>query len=183
MVKPRNGGGLARHYNVVEHSKTDGRFRGTNEFTPKQQAFIQAYIANGGKQQEAARTAGYADPRVEGWKLLQNPAIQQEIQKRVNYEVTAGQVTAWGVMMELMTDPTVQPATRFAASKWTLEATGHGLEAAKLRAKVGLESTKSMSEMTTDELEEHVARLSAAVQAKKDCEGAIEAESEDITPQ
>lgn len=181
--QPPGGAGVAHRSNVVEHSKTDGRFRGTDNLTPKQEAFITAYVANGGKQQEAAREAGYATPRVDGWKLLTNPAIQKAVQERINQAVTQGQVVAWGVMQELMMDPTVQPATRFAASKWTLEASGHGLEAAKLKAKIGLEGHKSMSDMTTDELELHVANLAAAIQAKKDCEGAIEAESEDITPQ
>lgn len=183
QVKPKTGGGLASKHGVIEKDKRSGRFVGTEELTEKQRAFVDSMLANGGREHEAAISAGYANPREECWRLRRNPAIQNELRTRMQERVLGGQVTAWNVMQELMTDPTVAAPTRFAASKWTLEAAGHGLEAAKLRAKVGLEGQKSMSEMTTEELEAHVAMLSAAVAGKKVIESTIEAESEDITPQ
>lgn len=183
QAKPKTGGGLASKHGVVDKDRRTGRFVGTEELTEKQRAFVDAMLVNGGKETDAAKAAGYANPREEGWRLRRNPAIQHEIRTRMQERVLGGQVTAWNVMQELMTDPTVAAPTRFAASKWTLEAAGHGLEAAKLRAKVGLESQKSMSEMTTEELEAHVAMLSAAVAGKKVIENTVEADAEDITPQ
>lgn len=53
-----------------------------NYITPKQQAFIHAYIANGGNGAQAALTAGYAErsARVTACELLK----MEKIQKRLN---------------------------------------------------------------------------------------------------
>ena len=48
--------------------------------TTKQAAFIAEYVANGGKATDAAIAAGYAQAN-EGYRLLANPLIQQEILK------------------------------------------------------------------------------------------------------
>ena len=59
------------------------------ELTPKQQRFVDAYIANGGQQTEAARTAGYGERSadVSASRLIRNPLVQQAIlratQKRI----------------------------------------------------------------------------------------------------
>ena len=45
------------------------------ELTPKQKAFADNYIANGGNATDAARKAGYKKPEVQGYENLRKPNI------------------------------------------------------------------------------------------------------------
>lgn len=49
--------------------------------TPKQQAFVEAYLAYGFNATEAARQAGYAKPGQQGHRLLKNVEIAAIIQQ------------------------------------------------------------------------------------------------------
>lgn len=50
--------------------------------TPKQKAFADNYIANGGNATDAARKAGYKCPEVQGCQLLKNPNVAAYIAER-----------------------------------------------------------------------------------------------------
>ena len=59
------------------------------ELTTKQAAYVEAYVDNGGHGTNAATTAGYSKTSAasESSRLLRNPLIQQEIQKRMIMEL------------------------------------------------------------------------------------------------
>lgn len=61
------------------------------DLTPKQDAFVDQYVANGGNGSAAARDAGYAESsaHVEAHRLLRNPLIIQEIYRRTVMQVGA----------------------------------------------------------------------------------------------
>lgn len=63
----------------------------TVPLTPKQDAFCDEYVANGGKGTAAAKAAGYAEAsaHVEANRLLKNPLILQEIYKRTAIAIGA----------------------------------------------------------------------------------------------
>jgi phage terminase small subunit len=52
--------------------------------TLKQDAFVDAYVANGGQGTQAAKDAGYSESgaHVEANRLLKNPLIIQEVHRR-----------------------------------------------------------------------------------------------------
>lgn len=52
------------------------------KLTPKQKAFADNYIANGGNATDAARKAGYKCPEVQGCQLLKNPNVSAYIAER-----------------------------------------------------------------------------------------------------
>lgn len=52
------------------------------KLTPKQKAFADNYIANGGNATDAARKAGYKCPEVQGCQLLKNPNVAAYIAER-----------------------------------------------------------------------------------------------------
>ena len=56
----------------------------SGDLTLKQDAFVDAYVANGGKGSHAAVDAGYVEKsaHVEANRLLKNPTIIQEIHRR-----------------------------------------------------------------------------------------------------
>lgn len=132
---------------------SDGTIAGSLGLTEKQQVFTRAYTANGGNATEAARTADYANPEQEGWRLMRLPhvcaAIRAEREKEI---LTKGAATAWATMQDLMTNARYTGAVKFQAARWTLEAAGSGLAAH--RAALGLpDGDKPLSEMTLDELD------------------------------
>ena len=45
------------------------------KLTPKQKAFAEEYVKNGGNGTEAARKAGYKSPRVQSAQNLTKPAV------------------------------------------------------------------------------------------------------------
>lgn len=76
----------------------------SSDLTPKQESFVQKYIELNGNATEAYRHAYDTESmnensiRVEGWRLLQNPAITQRIEKwleehRNRHRVTVDSIT------------------------------------------------------------------------------------------
>jgi len=74
-----------------------------DKLTEKQNAFVDAYVANGGRGTQAARDAGYADKsaHVEANRLLKNPLILQEIYRRTVMELGASAPQALATVREL----------------------------------------------------------------------------------
>jgi phage terminase small subunit len=75
----------------------------SGELTPKQDAFVDAYVANGGNGSAAAREAGYAESsaHVEANRSLKNPLILQEIYRRTVMAVGAAAPRALQTIVEL----------------------------------------------------------------------------------
>ncbi len=57
----------------------DGRIAGTEGLSDMQAAFVEAYIANGGQQTEAARAAGYSQPDLRAYELMRHERVQAAI--------------------------------------------------------------------------------------------------------
>lgn len=125
--------------------------------TEKQAAFVGAFVGQGLNATEAAKVAGYAEPRVEGWSLLRVPAVQAEIAKARAALISGdGARLAWRTMSRLMEDGGTPPAVQFQAARWVLEASGQGL-AARIAERVG-EPEKALAEMSLGELEAFISR-------------------------
>ena len=74
-----------------------------DQLTEKQNAFIDAYVANGGRGTQAAKDAGYAEKsaHVEAHRLLKNPLILQEVYRRTVMELGAAAPQALKTVREL----------------------------------------------------------------------------------
>jgi hypothetical protein len=72
----------------------------TRELTDMQAAFVDHFVATGGKVGIAATRAGYAD-RAQGSKLLRDPKITKAIQQRVHDEIGTAAVSALGTVVKL----------------------------------------------------------------------------------
>lgn len=99
----RNGGGVAAASGSVING-AGGRFVGTGEFTEKEAAFIQFYVSNGGNAMDAAREAGYAVPRVDGWKLKNRPHIRAAIEAHCTGKAWALRMVALAATERVLND-------------------------------------------------------------------------------
>jgi len=72
------GGGIAAASGSVVNG-AGGRFVATQELTAQQEAFVAAYLSNGGRVGKAAEAAGYAVPGVAGSKVAALPHVQAAI--------------------------------------------------------------------------------------------------------
>lgn len=79
---------------------------GIPNLTRKQDTFIEAYVANGGKGTAAAKEAGYAEKsaHVEACRLLRNPLIIQEIYKRTTLAIGASLPKAFRTIERLSSE-------------------------------------------------------------------------------
>lgn len=83
-----------------------GQTAGSKRLTEQQQAFVAAYVGNGGKQTVAAKTAGYAFPRVEGYHLLTLPRIVAAVKKHHDQALCGNLASlALDVVKEILNDP------------------------------------------------------------------------------
>jgi phage terminase small subunit len=75
----------------------------TRELTPKQQLFVEQYIANGGRLKQAAVEAGYAEPTAsaEANRLMKNPLVRKAIYQEVSQRFASSAPMAVGVIEEL----------------------------------------------------------------------------------
>lgn len=145
-------------------------------FTVRQLNFILAYLQHG-IATEAARAAGYTNPTQTGSMLLKNPAIAQEIQRRMDkrsdrLELTADRVLrgldkVFSVCLGERDVPGGDPGARI------FEPTA-AVRAGELMGRhLKLFTDKIEVNVTTDDLEE---RLNRALAARRDREREIEGE-------
>jgi hypothetical protein len=121
--------------------------------TQQQEAFVAAYVANGGNAVQAGKTAGFAD----GNSQLSSHKVREAIELKRDMDIkTGGATMAWQVMQSLLTDPAAPPQVRFQAARWTLEASGHGLSAIAAAIHLGNRNKKDQHEMSVSELVELV---------------------------
>lgn len=86
----------------------------------KQGAFV-SHMAQGLKQTDAARAAGYSDPGSEACRLLRAPSVAAALRQEINRKVAVeGRPKAFNTLMDLM-EPSQPPATRLGAAKAMLE--------------------------------------------------------------
>jgi len=106
----------------------------------------------------AARAAGYVTSTpgslaVQAHRLAHNPeviaAAHQEREKLISQ--TAHRALA--CLASIIDNEQAQPAARVAASKWVLEAAGHGLEAQKLLHRIGEGDDRAVSQLSAADLE------------------------------
>lgn len=142
--------------------------------TPMQAAFVRALVRNGGVQVEAAKEAGYSDPKSRGWGLMQLPHVQAAIRAETERMLAGAGAKAVGWMVKALDDPKLPGAVRFQSAKWLAEAAGHGLAAH--RAALGMPpQDKPLSEMTLDELDAFISAGKAATERlRQDRERTIE---------
>lgn len=139
-------GGSAMRGGAIKNGR-HGKFVPAHGLTEQQATFVVNYVANGGNRQQAARTAGYSDPRTESYRLLNLPHIRQAItderERVLNCELAS---KALATMSELLGEDT--PAqVRFQAARWVLEAVGHGIDSGTLE-----DHEKPLHEMSYYEL-------------------------------
>ena len=147
---------------------------------PQHEAFVEAYVKNGGNAAAAAVAAGYDQSH--GKVLVTNHKVREAIELKRDIEIkTTGATKAWEVMQSLLTDPAAPAQVRFQAARWTLESSGHGLSAVAAALQLGMGSKKQPHEMSASELAEIVERgtkqLESMRQAAKLAEKTI-----DVTP-
>jgi len=132
---------------IVRH-ETDGFV-----LNAQQEAFVEAYVANGGNAKAAARAVGYEETN--GPSLLKNHKVREAIELKRDTDIkTSGATQAWQVMQSLLTDPSAPAQVRFQAARWTLEASGHGLSAVAAALAVGNRGKKDLQDMSVSELQE-----------------------------
>ena len=106
----------------------------------------------------AARAAGYVTSTpgslaVQAHRLAHNPeviaAAHQEREKIISQ--TAHRALA--CLASIIDNEAAQPAARVAASKWVLEASGHGIESRRLEARIGDRDEVAPHRMSLETLE------------------------------
>ena len=148
--------------------------------TPKQAAFVKAYVENGGVATKAAELAGYAEPRSSAWGLTRLPHVQAAIRAETERMVQGAGAKAVGWMVKALDDAKLPGAVRFQSAKWLAEAAGHGLAAQ--RAALGLPAAdKPLTEMTLDELDAFISAGKQGIERlKAERERTIEGQAVDV---
>jgi hypothetical protein len=136
--------------------------RSQNALTDMQAEFVRHYVKNGGNGSAAAVAAGYAKDRAgkTAYDLTKNEKVLNAIKLQQARHIS-GELSnvALGTLAKIMRDETAPAAARVQASRWVLEAAGHGLPAAALAARLGMDgSDKPLSEFSLADLEEMTRR-------------------------
>jgi hypothetical protein len=156
--------------------------RNANALTDQQAHFVREYVKNGGNGSAAAIAAGYAKDRAPktAYDLTRHEKILNAI-KLQQARYISGELSnvALGTLSNIMRDETAPAAARVQASRWVLEAAGHGLPAAALAARLGMDgSDKPLSEFSLADLEEMTRRAAESLERMRTVSApTIEAES------
>jgi hypothetical protein len=127
MSTQQIGGGTAAKSGVIVNGAR-GRFAATAGLTEKQQAFVLAYVANGGIATQAAQSAGYAHSHQEGWRLMNIPTVRAAIRAEQSRVIQCDLATLGvKVIKDLMVNEDTPAHVRFQAARFALESAGHGL--------------------------------------------------------
>lgn len=150
----------------------------------QQQAFVDAYVANGGNAKAAARSVGYDETN--GPLLLKNHKVREAVELKRDLDIkTNGATQAWQVMQSLLTDPTAPAQVRFQSARWILEASGHGLSAVAAAIQLGKQGRKDQHEMSVTELAEIVERGRRQLESMRQVVGELQSmeNAVDIKPE
>lgn len=122
--------------------------------TELQEAFVEAFVANGGNSAKAARQAGYSvkSARQIGGRLSRNPAIQKLIHAEQQRLIGGNLCSkALGVLERILDDPSAPYGARVDACRLVLDRGGH---AAGRAVEPQHTQDKPMNELSIEELEE-----------------------------
>lgn len=98
-----------------------------NGLTPLQDAFVDAYIANGGNATNAAKTAGYAAESAEqrGYEALQKPHVLAVLRERTERYISSRAPRLLQVIENIAFDNNASAQVRLAAAKDLLDRSGY----------------------------------------------------------
>ena len=118
---------------------------------------------------EAARAAGYSDNgagsvRQAASRTLALPEVQRAAHTEREKMICGGLAQKALKCLEAIIDSDTAPAAaKFAASRWVLEAGGHGIEARRLAMRAGEDNERAPSQLTAADLERMVIKSIAEV--------------------
>ncbi len=147
--------------------------------TQRQKAFAK-HLALGLTATEAARAAGYSDSspqglRVGASRLQHHPDIQREAHAQRERRLQGTMASkALATLEHVLDSPDSPAAAKVQAARWILEASGHGIEAAKLLHRIGDADERVVSQLSAADLEALV--LAATDKVRFERAAAIEAE-------
>jgi phage terminase small subunit len=150
-----------------------------NSLTDRRRTFIEKYVS-GHSQTESAKLAGFADPKGEGYRLMQEPAVQAAIQAELVKRVqTEGQAIAFNFLINTIVNEKAPwsartECARIVSNKGPLS--DMALKAAYQPA------DKPMNEMSLSELEAFIKGGQAALEKARE-QRALPAEFVDVTAQ
>lgn len=129
----------------------------SKKLTEKQATFV-AHVSKGVNRTKAARIAGFASPAVEAFRLMKLPHVVEALHSR-REAALRGDLASLAVdtMRDLMSSET-PAATRYQASKWVLEHSGHQVDQDQEHR------GKALEEMDADELAQAVTSGMSALQ-------------------
>lgn len=129
-------------------NQTRSAYRKGIDLTLKQRAFVTILVRQGCNPTQAARQAGYAEPKVASFDLLRTAHIQEAVrQERARYVSGDLANIATGTLRAIMEDDAVPASARVSAARTVLELVG---ELGKGRGESVDE--RPLSEMSADEL-------------------------------
>lgn len=118
------------------------------DLTPMQRTFVLTLVRQGCTPTQAARVAGYADPKVSAHDLLRSAHIQTAIRfERSRYVMGDLANVATATLKDVMTDAQAPASARVAAARTVLELAGE-----LGRGKTDAAADRPLSELTADEL-------------------------------
>lgn len=91
-----------------------------------QEAFCQAYVANGGKAADAARAAGYQCPHVVGSQALAKPHVSARVRELMAGDLNSKLGQAMHKAFEIALDADARPADRLKAVARLMDRGGLG---------------------------------------------------------
>jgi hypothetical protein len=123
---------------------------------------------------QAAKAAGYADSspqtlRTQASRLTAHPDVQREafLQREKRLQGPLAQ-KALACLENVLEDSTAPAAARVAASRFVLEACGHGIESRRLEARIGMDDEQAPHRMTLEALEAAAGLALAHVEAERE---------------
>ena len=173
---------------ALSHDPRNGRLISSGLLTDQQAKFVE-HFSQGVNARQAATIAGYNQPDEAAHRLRRLPHIQRAITEEQTRRIAIdGSQLAWETMQRLMRDEDAPAQVQFQCARWTLEAAGQGLAARAQRAGLATPGGKSLTEMTSGELERYIAEGREALAQSQAVEVAVEimsqlpVESEPIEP-
>lgn len=126
--------------------------------TDPQQRFIDHLVATGCTPTQAARTAGYAEPAQEAYRLIRKPHIVAAIRELRGRLISAhGANVAIKTLVDIMQDATAPASARVSTGRTMLEAAGHFNKGAAEEREVPLH------EMTSAQLNDFIAKAQVVI--------------------
>lgn len=135
-------------------NQTRSAYRKGIDLTLKQRAFVTILVRQGCNPTQAARQAGYVEPKVASYDLLRTPHVQEAVrQERARYISGDLANVATGTLKAIMTDENAPASARVSAARTALELAGELGSSKRDHHEDGL-----LSEMTADQLAQLIDR-------------------------